>query len=291
MICYRILSIITLASFLSIAQPDRNLDVPFVPTPYETVRGMLDMAEVNSGDILYDLGCGDGRIVITAVKEYGAQRGVGIDLDPRRIRESRENAQRANVTEKVRFIEGDLFEADFSEATVLTMYLLPDVNLRLRPKIFTELRPGTRIVSHDFDMGTWEADKKKRVGNSTIYFWILPANVSGTWNWNLPVEYGGERYKLQVTQRFQTVSALPASSGTFLKVATIDISGNTLEMVLTESEIDSPPGEQSRKITLRGTVQGDQINGVMIVDNDEISWQALREKGSMSPIFLDESEI
>ena len=154
-------------------QPD--LDVPYVPTKQEVVEEMLKIAGVKAGDVVYDLGCGDGRIVITAAKEFGAT-GIGVDLNPQRIKEANENAKAAGVTDKVRFVEGNLFDFDFSEASVVTLYLLPSVNLKLRPKLLEELKPGSRIVSHDFDMGDWEAEKVVEVGNDTIYFWTVPGN-------------------------------------------------------------------------------------------------------------------
>jgi len=160
-------------------QPVENRrDVPYVPTPTEVVTRMLSMANVNKKDLLYDLGSGDGRIVITAAREYGA-RGVGYDLNPQRIKESNENAQRAGVTNRVRFTQQDLFEADLSGATVITLYLLPDVNLKLRPKLLRELRPGTRIVSHNYHMGDWQpeavAEVEVKGTNHYVYSWTVPA--------------------------------------------------------------------------------------------------------------------
>jgi len=148
------------------------LDVPYVPTNQETVEKMLELAGVKPGDVVYDLGCGDGRIVITAAKKYGAT-GVGVDLNPTRIKEAKANAEAAGVADKVQFVEGNLFDFDFSKANVVTLYLLPSVNLKLRPKLQKELKPGSRIVSHDFDMGDWEADKTVEVGNDTIYLWNI----------------------------------------------------------------------------------------------------------------------
>jgi cyclopropane fatty-acyl-phospholipid synthase-like methyltransferase len=149
------------------------LDVPYVPTNQKTVEEMLKLAGVKAGDVVYDLGCGDGRIVITAAQKFGAT-GVGVDLNPQRIKEANANAQAAGVADKVKFVQGDLFDFDFSEANVVTMYLLPSVNLTLRPKLQKELKPGSRIVSHDFDMGDWEAEKTVRVGsNDTIYLWTI----------------------------------------------------------------------------------------------------------------------
>lgn len=157
----------------------REPDVVYVPTPEDVVREMLKLANVHKGDILYDLGCGDGRTVITAAKEYGI-KAVGIDINPERISESQANAHAAGVTDKVQFRNEDLFEADFKEATVVTLYLLPSLNVKLRPKLWKDLKPGTRIVSHDFDMGDWEPDKKVDLEHHTIYLWTIPANPPAT---------------------------------------------------------------------------------------------------------------
>jgi SAM-dependent methyltransferase len=161
--------------FLAQAAPARRSpDVIFVPTPNDVVDKMLEMAKVTPKDIVYDLGCGDGRIVITAAQKYGV-RGVGIDIDPQRINEAHANAKAGNVTDKVRFVEGDLFEADISEATVVTLYLLTRLNEKLKPKLLKDLRPGTRVVSHAFDMGDWAPEQKAQVGSSTVYLWRIPA--------------------------------------------------------------------------------------------------------------------
>ncbi len=155
------------------AQTAPALDVPYVPTPEPVVNAMLKLAQVKRGDVLYDLGSGDGRIVIAAAKRYGV-RGTGVDIDPRRIDEANANARKAGVAGRVRFVNQDLFAIDFSEATVVTLYLLPRINLQLRPKLLAELRPGTRIVSHGFDMGDWRPERVVEVGSSTIYLWIVP---------------------------------------------------------------------------------------------------------------------
>ncbi len=148
-------------------------DVVYVPTREPVVNAMLELAGVGQSDIVYDLGSGDGRIVITAARNYGA-RGVGIDIDPDRIREANQNARLADVSHQVEFIEGDLFEADFSEATVVTLYLLNRLNLKLRPMLLEQLEPGTRIVSHSFDMGDWEPRETRKIDGATIYLWIVP---------------------------------------------------------------------------------------------------------------------
>lgn len=158
---------------LSAQQPILDLDVPYVPTPQRVVDGMLALAEVGEDDVVYDLGCGDGRIVITAAKKYGAS-GIGVDLNPERISEANANAKEAEVEDRVTFHEGDLFDFDFSKASVLTLYLLPDVNLKLKPKILDEMKPGSRVVSHAFSMGDWEPDEQITVDGKNIFLWTVP---------------------------------------------------------------------------------------------------------------------
>lgn len=154
--------------------PKRTPDVIYVPTPPEVVEAMLKVAKVGPNDIVYDLGCGDGRIVVAAVKDFGAKAAVGIDIDPQRIAEARENAMAAGVTDRVKFLEADLFQADISQATVVTLYLLPSLNVKLQPKLMQELKPGTRIVSHAFDMGDWKPEQELDVDGRKVYFWTIP---------------------------------------------------------------------------------------------------------------------
>lgn len=156
-------------------QPEES-DVPYVPTPEPVVDRMLELADLDESDVLFDLGSGDGRIVIRAAQKYGA-RGVGIEIDPKRVREARQNARDAGVTDLVEFRQGDLFEADFSEATAVTLYLLPSVNQKLRPMLFEQLSPGTPVVSHDFDMDEWEPDTTVEMGTDVIYLWHIPEEV------------------------------------------------------------------------------------------------------------------
>jgi SAM-dependent methyltransferase len=153
---------------------ERQLDVPYVPSPNNVVDAMLKLAEVKKTDKVIDLGCGDGRIVITAAQQFGS-RGTGVDIDPDRIAEATANAKRAGVDKLVSFKQGNLFDADISEASVVTLYLLPDVNLKLRPKLLKDLKPGTRIVSHSFNMGDWKPEKEQTVEGRTIYMWRVPA--------------------------------------------------------------------------------------------------------------------
>ncbi len=179
LIAAAVLSVMTAAA--QDAKPKREPDVPFVPTTEEAVQAMLKLADVKKTDIVYDLGCGDGRIVVAAAKTYGAH-AVGIDINPVRIQEAKENAKKAGVESLVRFEENDLFQADIHEASVVTLFLLSSVNLKLRPKLLHDLKPGTRIVSNTFDMGDWKPEKELTVGNPDeetwlshkLYFWTVP---------------------------------------------------------------------------------------------------------------------
>jgi SAM-dependent methyltransferase len=161
------------AAYLFAQSAPPALDVPFVPTSHALVLEMLRLANVTSTDTVYDLGCGDGRIVVAAAKDFGAH-AVGVDIDPERIQEATENARRAGVTDKAKFIQGDLFKAEIRPATVVTLYLLPSVNLKLRPRLLSELKPGTRVVSHSFDMGDWKPNREVVVSGSRLYLWVIP---------------------------------------------------------------------------------------------------------------------
>ncbi|MBL8237914.1 MAG: class I SAM-dependent methyltransferase [Bryobacterales bacterium] len=178
-------SLFAIAALLPLAAQEaktRQPDVPYVPTTEVAVREMLKLAKVQKSDVLYDLGCGDGRIVIEAAKQFGT-RGVGIDIDPQRVKEARANAKAAGVEHLVRFEEKDLFEADFREASVVTLFLLPRINLKLKPKLLQDLKPGTRVVSNTFDMGDWKAEKEASLAESDdeytglsqkFFLWIIP---------------------------------------------------------------------------------------------------------------------
>jgi SAM-dependent methyltransferase len=154
-------------------------DVPYVTTPQRVVERMLAMADVAEDDVVYDLGSGDGRFVITAAQQFGA-RGVGVEIDPQLVRQARSQARLAGVADRVEFRRGDLFETDLREATVVTLYLEPELNLRLRPKLLLQLDPGDRVVSHDFGMGAWTPDRVEKIGDSTIYLWTIPDQVPDT---------------------------------------------------------------------------------------------------------------
>ena len=165
--------LVSIAALAASQQPKRTPDIHFVPTPDEVVEAMLRLADVGANDVVYDLGSGDGRIPITAARRFGA-RGVGIELDPELVAQATRSAQQAGVADRVRFVEGDIFESDISPATVVTLYLLTSINERLRPKLQKELRPGTRIVSHQFRMGDWEPERDVIVDFRSLFLWRVP---------------------------------------------------------------------------------------------------------------------
>ena len=266
---------------------EREPDVRYVPTPEGVVVEMLKMAQVTRDDMVYDLGCGDGRIVITAAKVFGA-RGVGIDIDPVRIQESNENARKAGVTDRVKFIEQDLFKTDISQATVVTFYLLPELNLRLRPKLFRELRPGTRIVSHEFDMEDWKPDNMETVRNvklyykstptvkdTNYYFWIIPADVAGTWHWTLTTSTGTGDYVLRLDQRFQEISGHVTAKGQEIPVGNARLTGDQLSFTFRD-KTDS----QNTMMRLKGRIRRDTIQGNVEIQDGPLKgsypWTATR---------------
>jgi len=205
------------------------LDVPYVPTSEETVHRMLELADVQSEDYLIDLGSGDGRIVVAAARDWGVQRALGIDLDPERITEANANAKAAGVEDRVRFEQGDLFDKDFSDADVLTMYLLPTVNLRLRPVILEDLRPGTRVVSHAFDMGDWAPDKTIVVNSRNVYKWVVPARVGGTWT---VTDADGKTFTIELKQEYQTVGGTAVIERRVFPLAYASLNGSRLDFTV-----------------------------------------------------------
>lgn len=252
---------ITVGLFFTLANPvtGQDLDVPYVPTPDNVVERMLDLTDVESSDYVIDLGSGDGRIVIAAAKR-GAN-GHGIDLDPKRIAEARENASSEGVDDQLMFMEGDIFETDFSEASVITMYLLPSVNKKLRPKLLNNLQPGTQIVSHSFDMGSWKADKEVVVKNDgrshDIYYWVIPAQTEGTWSWS----YDNTNFEMTINQRFQEVSVkLTDNNDIFYDVNKAELKGKRLT-------VQASNGGQN--YIFSGRVEGDKIYGMMQHHNGE----------------------
>jgi SAM-dependent methyltransferase len=263
----------------------RGYDVPYVPTPPEVVDAMLNLAGLKSGDVLYDLGCGDGRIVIAAVKKYGV-KATGIDIDPVRIEESNKNAAAAGVAGKVRFIQQDLFQADFRDATVVTMYLLTSVNLRLRPKLLTDLKPGTRLVSHSFEMGEWIPDKTIAVTTNfgderDVHFWIIPANVTGRWEWDLGEGDGAKRFVVDAEQQFQVVTASGREGSFPLAVSDVKLTGDALSF-----KVDTESGGRMISDLYEGRVAGDTIVGTVrrAGSTKAVPWKARRDPKTMVPI-------
>ena len=256
----------------------RTPDVHFVPTDTTKVREMLTAAAVSATDVVYDLGCGDGRFVITAVKKYKAKRGVCVDIDPVRIKESRSNADTAGVASKIRFVEGDLFEQDLSEASVVTLYLLPSLNVRLRPKLFDELRPGTRVVSNAFDMGDWKADSTMTIKTNSgmqsyAYLWIIPADVSG--QWRLRTEGGrAKEYTLDVKQKYQEVSGTAKGGGQATPLANFTVDGDRIAFTL---------GDGADRAEFTGKVTGDKASGTAKGKGGTWSWSASRTKPGDRP--------
>ncbi|WP_114395793.1 SAM-dependent methyltransferase [Oleisolibacter albus] len=233
-------------------------DVPYVPTPQPVVDAMLELARPGPGDYLIDLGSGDGRIVVTAAQRYQTP-GLGVDLNPERIQEARANAAAAGVSAQVEFKQQDLFETDIGKATVLTMYLLPQVNLRLRPLILDRLAPGTRVVSHAFDMDDWEPDETRTVDGKQIYHWLVPARVQGTWS--LSAGNGGSR-TLNLQQKYQRIDGMLGGSHALQEGS---LTGTDIRFVL--------PGEDGRPRRFTGTVQGNRMSGTTA---DGAPWTATR---------------
>lgn len=253
----------------------RPPDVQYVPTPQEVVEEMLRLVNITKDDVVYDLGSGDGRLVITAAKEYGA-RGIGIDIDPQRIKESRENARDAGVTERVKFMEQDLFETDFREATVVTLYLLPRLNLQLRPKLLSDLKPGTRVVSHDFDMDDWQPDQALTVPGQTydhkVYYWVIPADVKGTWRVSIPTGKGTPPDTLRIQQHFQMVNGAVSVAGNEVAISDGRLTGDQLRFTVNQ-------GAQGQ-MDFEGRVNGNNIQGRVEVRGgpaaSQYEWSAQR---------------
>jgi len=269
----------------SAAVQEESLEVPYVPTPYDVVEEMLRIADVGKDDVVYDLGCGDGRIIIMAAEKMGA-RGVGVDIDPQRIEESRENAIKAKVTDRVRFLHQDLFEANISKATVVILYLTSDVNLKVRPKLLRELKPGTRVVSNDFDMEEWEPDKTLDVTSDyesyTIYYWIVPANVTGTWEWIMPASSGKERYILQLDQQ---VNGIVTVGATKMLIKDAKLRGDRLQFTM-----DQKVRGRIATMLFEGRVSSNSIEGSVELKSGSIAekskWVAKRDPSNVTPLSV-----
>jgi SAM-dependent methyltransferase len=261
-----VLSVIFIFVFLLGELNAQQLDVPYVPTPERVVEKMLDMAQVGPGDYVIDLGSGDGRIVIAAAKR-GAY-GHGIDLDPRRIREARKNAINAGVEDKVIFMEGNIFNADFSRASVVTMYLLNSVNIQLRPHLLKNLKPASRLVSHDFDMGNWKPDQFFREETSDVYFWVIPAQVQGQWAWNID----GKSFSMTASQEFQVIDLQMKDGNNVLPVTNHLLKGDRISFTASNPS-------SGEKYIYSGRIEGKQITGIVQIRQENESaiknWNAV----------------
>ncbi len=261
---------------------EKELDTPYVPTPQVVVDRMLDMAQLKSGETVIDLGSGDGRIMIEAARKYGA-RGFGVEIDPKMVKISNERAVKAGVADRVKFLQQDLFKTDFHEANVLTLYLLPDVNLALRPKILAELKPGSRVVSHDYGMGDWHPDAQetipapdKKVGarkESQVFLWTVPANVEGEWRFELSSGVKSRRTRLVLKQKYQAVSGTVELTGQGdVPLSAGALRGDELRLTLPAGAVDRGPVE------MVGRVNGGKIVGTLRkAGRDLANWSAQRK--------------
>jgi hypothetical protein len=274
MIALRSFTIALAAVFLN-AGAVRASDVPYVPTPMNVVDAMLGLASVGPGDYLIDLGSGDGRISIRAATRFGTP-GIGVDLDAHLVDTARDDAKKQGVAGKVTFAVRNLFDTDVSRATVVTAYLFQSINIRLRPQLFEQLKPGTRIVTHDFDFGDWQPDQKitidvpdKAYGppRSAIMLWVVPANFSGVWQWSLP---GAAGYEARLEQKFQMPVGTVMAQGRPLRLGEARIKGDTISFTVTDEA-----GVQRYS----GRVSGNVISGEAVLRSGERApWRAERVK-------------
>jgi SAM-dependent methyltransferase len=285
-----LLVLIPVFLFAQLYLQEKPLDVPYVPSKPEVVATMLRMAKVTKDDLLYDLGCGDGRIVITAAELYGT-RGVGIDIDPDRIQESQENAAKANVGHLVKFLEQDIFQADFHEATVVSLYLLTSVNLRLRPNLLAQLRPGTRIVSHNYAMDTWKPDDSAvvMVNETThnVYLWIVPANVCGVWEGAWTDGFRKTAFGLDLEQHFQWPSGKIELGSSETILTDISLIGDKFQFTAEDDDVS-----KGSAMIFAGRVTGNEMQGTVEVQpkggqNIRRSWKAKRAPLSMKPLDVE----
>jgi len=238
-------------------------DVIWVPTPDEVVERMLRMAQVTPNDLVYDLGAGDGKIAIAAAKNFGA-RAVGIEYDPEMAKYAQDNVEKAGVAGRARIVHGDIFASDFSRATVVTMYLLPQLNIKLRPTILS-MRPGTRIVSHSFTMEDWEADEISNVSGRRAYFWLVPANVNGGWT----LESGGHATELSIDQRFQKIEGAVTLAHAKAGLRNASLRGTDIRFAYVD---DNGVGRE-----FSGRVAGNRMEGSFRADDgSEGRWSATK---------------
>lgn len=251
-------------------------DTPFASTPHKVVREMLKLADTGKEDVVYDLGSGDGRIVIAAARDFGA-RGVGIELDRELFKEGIKNAEKEKVDKKVKFIQEDFFETNLKEATVVTLYLLPEINDLLMPKLLKELKPGARIVSHMWGLGDWEPDKTLNAYGKTLYMWFVPANIDGQWHVTLKNKDGLKEYTLSIRQRYQKINAVLKDSKKRYEFTHTALYGNEINLYVSYAY----EGKVA-VVSMEGFVKGDVIEGKAFIKEadkpvaDEYIWRAIR---------------
>lgn len=247
-------------------------DVPFVPTPMPVVMGMLKIAGVDKDDIVYDIGSGDGRIPIAAASAFGAKRGVGIEIQTKLVELSRQKAKKEGVADRTEFIARDLFLVPIHEATVVTLYMGYEMNIRIRPKLFKELKPGTRIVSHDFGMGEWRPDSTHTVRGDhrdhTVYYWVIPANVAGTWKWSTNIKGKQQQFVLNAKQQFQEVQATLMVNNKEASLTDVRLVGKNLTI-----SGNMPDG---RVLKFLGEAVDNTIKGTMEIAGASHRWTAKR---------------
>ena len=255
----------------------RGPDVIYLPSAADVVTRMLDLAQVGPEDVVFDLGCGDGRIVIAAARDRGA-RGVCVDIDASLVARSRHNADTAGVANRIEFRHADMFETDLRTATVVALYLSPSINVRLRPKLFRELRPGGWIVSHNFPMGDWMPDTVVRVTwpsgtTSAVQAWLLPADVAGTWELIAPEGTAERRIRVRFAQQYQQVSATASESGRTLSVDAVRLAGDSIELQLSDKR-----GDDEERLRFAGRVTGSRMSGTLRSTRDTTfrRWRAAR---------------
>ena len=267
-----------LAAAAGAAQQHPAADVPYVPTPASVVDAMLKLAAVGPADYVVDLGSGDGRIVIAAARKHGA-RGLGVDIDGALVSDAQREARRQGVAGRVEFHERSLFITDFSRATVLTLYLSHRLMMQLRPRFLTELRPGTRVVSHEFDMEGWRPDARVTVPvpdkpygapSSEVYLWIVPANAAGVWRWRLEGS-GAADYELALRQTFQMLEGGPSAGGGAWRLEGGKVRGDAITFALAAAT-----GAVREEYS--GRIEGDAISGKVRFGNGEREWRATRVK-------------
>ena len=269
--------------FAAVPVPAQDFgDTPYVQTPMSVVERMLQMAKLNARDYVIDLGSGDGRLVITAAKKYGA-RGFGVDLDRRLVDLANRTAAKTGVADRAAFYERDLYETDFSAASVMTIYLLPEVNLMVRPKLLATLKPGSRVVTHDYDMGEWQPDEQivmdvpdKPVGRdkkSKVFFWVIPANAAGKWRWEAAVAGKQATFDIDIVQKFQDISGTVKFNGTSAPIENARLTGEEISFTVADAR-DKSRYEFSGRLT-GGRIVGD-MRVVAANAQRQLEWTAQR---------------